>query len=88
MSAAMTSERLRLAGHAPQAITCRVSLLTPDEQRTQWHYLARCPVCGRPHLGWSPDLDGVTVTRKLPCRHWVTIVVARTCGSLDSGALA
>lgn len=80
--------RRRRAARRREAVTCRVSLLFPDEQRTLWHYLARCPVCGRPHLGRARDLSAVTVTRRLPCRHWVTIVVARTYASLDSGPVA
>ena len=71
-----------------EAITCRVSLLVPDELRTWWHFLARCPVCGRPHQGRSRELAGVTGVRRLPCRHWVVIVVARTYGRQDSGAAA
>ncbi len=60
------------------ADTCRVSLLKPDSLRTYWHYLARCPKCGRPHLGRARDLERVTGTRRLPCGHWIVVVVART----------
>lgn len=80
--------RKRRAARRCEAITCRVSLLIPDEQRSWWHYLARCPVCGRPHLGRSRELAGVTSTRKLPCGHWVVIVVARSYGQTSSGAAA
>lgn len=59
------------------AETCRVSLLPPGYRRKQYHYLARCPVCGAPHLGRARELTDVTVTRRLPCKHWVVIVVAR-----------
>jgi hypothetical protein len=60
------------------AQTVRVSLLFPSGRRTRWWYLDRCPVCGCPHLGRAATLEAVTATRRLPCRHWVTIVVART----------
>jgi hypothetical protein len=80
--------RKRRAARRREAITCRVSLLIPDEQRSWWHYLARCPVCGRPHLGRSRELAGVTSTRKLPCGHWVVIVVARSYGQTSPGAAA
>jgi hypothetical protein len=69
-----------------EVITCRVSLLAPDEQRKWWRYLGRCPVCGRPHLGRSPEPASVTGTRRLPCRHWVVIVVARTYGRTEGAA--
>jgi hypothetical protein len=62
------------------AATCRVSLLKPAGRRTRWWYLGACPACGAPHLGRAPDLADVTGTRRLPCRHWVVIVVARTYG--------
>jgi hypothetical protein len=78
----------RRAARRREAMTARVSLLVPDEQRTWWHYLARCPVCGRPHLGRSRELAGVTSTRKLPCGHWVVIVVARSYGQTSPGAAA
>ena len=80
--------RRQRAAKRREAITCRVSLLIPDDQRRWWHYLARCPVCGRPHLGRSRELTDVTGIRRLPCRHWVTIVVARTYGQTGSGAAA
>jgi hypothetical protein len=80
--------RKRRAARRREAITCRVSLLIPDEQCSWWHYLARCPVCGRPHLGRSRELADVTSTRKLPCGHWVVIVVARSYGQTSSGAAA
>ncbi|HEX6520943.1 MAG TPA: hypothetical protein VF070_13170 [Streptosporangiaceae bacterium] len=64
-----------------EAVTCRVSLLVPGGRRRWWHFLARCPVCGAPHLGRARELSGVTGTRRLPCKHQVTIVVARTYGS-------
>ena len=78
----------RRAARRREAITCRVSLLLPNEHRLLWHYLCRCPSCSDTHLGRSRDLAGVTVTRRLPCGHWVTIVVARTYGRTDSGAAA
>jgi len=78
--------RRQRAARRREAITCRVSL--PDDQRRWWHYLARCPVCGRPHLGRSRELADVTGVRRLPCRHWVIIVGARTYGRLDSGEAA
>jgi hypothetical protein len=70
------------------AITTRVSLLVPDEFRRWWHYLARCPVCGRPHVGRSRELDGATGIRKLPCRHWVDVVVARSYSQQHQGGAA
>ena len=78
----------RRAARRREAMTARVSLLVPDEQRTRWHYLVRCPACGRPHLGRSRELTGVTGTRRLPCRHWVIIVVARSYGQASPGAVA
>ena len=62
------------------AVTCRVSLLLPDTRRRWWHYVARCPVCGRPHLGRARELAAVTGERRLPCGHWIAVVVARTYG--------
>jgi hypothetical protein len=70
------------------AATARVSLLFPSERRTCWWYLVTCPVCREPHLGRSRDLAGVTGTRRLPCRHWVVVVVAKTYGRTGSGAAA
>jgi hypothetical protein len=61
---------------------CRVSLLTPRGRRTFWWYIALCPACGQPHLGRARDLKSVTVTRRLPCRHWVAIVIAQTDGDV------
>jgi hypothetical protein len=80
--------RGRRAAKRREAATGRVSLLFPDEQRTWWHYLCRCPVCGRPHMGRNRELGEVTGVRRLPCRHWVVIVVARTYGRPSSGAAA
>jgi hypothetical protein len=60
------------------AVTCRVSLLAPGGRRRLWHYLARCPVCGSPHLGRVRELADVTRTRRLPCAHWIVVVIART----------
>lgn len=65
-----------------QVPTCRVSLLTPYGRRTYWWYVAVCPVCGQSHLGRARDLKSVTVTRQLPCRHQVAIVIAQTDGDL------
>jgi len=61
--------------------TCRVSLLTPHGRRTFWWYVAVCPVCGQSHLGRARDLRSVTVTRQLPCKHRVAIVIAQTDGA-------
>jgi hypothetical protein len=60
--------------------TCRVSLLTPHGRRTFWWYVAVCPVCSQSHLGRARDLRSVTVTRQLPCKHRVAIVIAQTDG--------
>lgn len=68
------------------AVTCRVSVLVPSGRRTRWWYLAACPVCLRPHLGRAEELAQVTITRRLPCGHWVEIVVARTYGSAARAA--
>ena len=80
--------RCRRAARRREAITCRVSLLLPNEHRVMWHYLTRCPACGDAHVGRSRSLAGVTVTRRLPCGHWVTVVVARTYGRTEPGAAA
>jgi len=75
------------AGRRPEtALTCRVSLLAPGYRRRWWHYLCRCPVCGAPHLGRARDLADVTGERRLPCKHWVVIVVARTYGRAEAAA--
>jgi hypothetical protein len=73
--------RRRRAARRREAITARVSLLAPGGRRTLWHYLATCPVCGAPHLGRARELANVTTTRRLPCKHWVTVVIARTYGN-------
>jgi len=78
----------RRAARRREAITCRVSLLLPCAHRKMWHYLCRCPQCGSPHLGRARELAGVTGTRRLPCGHWIVVVVARTYGRTDSGAAA
>jgi hypothetical protein len=70
------------------AVTARVSLLFSSERRTYWWYLVTCPVCREPHLGRSRELADVTGTRKFPCRHWITVVVARTYGRTGSGVAA
>jgi hypothetical protein len=75
-------------GQRRTAVTCRVSLLIPSGRRTRWWYLATCPVCGAPHLGRARELADVTGARRLPCGHWVTIVVARTYGRSRVGAAA
>jgi hypothetical protein len=80
--------RRRRAARRREAITCRVSLLLPSEHRKLWHYLCRCPVCQAPHLCRARELAAVTGTRKLPCGHWIVVVVARTYGRTDSGAAA
>jgi len=73
----------RSRAHSRQgAPTCRVSLLIPHGRRTYWWYVARCPVCGQPHLGRARDLKSVTVTRRLPCGHRVAIVIARIYGEV------
>ena len=80
--------RRRRAARRREAITCRVSLLLPSEHRKLWHYLCRCPLCGSPHMGRARELRGVTGMRRLPCGHWIVVVVARTYGRTDSGAAA
>jgi hypothetical protein len=45
-------------------------------------------VCLLPHLGRARQLADVTGERKLPCKHLVNVVVARTYGSTGSGAAA
>jgi hypothetical protein len=82
------ARRQRAATRREAALTCRVSLLAPGGRRTRWWYLATCPACGAPHLGRARELADVTGTRRLPCRHWVVIVVARTYGHTSSGAAA
>lgn len=83
----VAERRQRRNGHR-NAPTARVSLLLPAGRRTNFWYLARCPVCGAPHLGRAKELAGVTGARRLPCRHWVTVVIARTYGQMGSGAAA
>ncbi len=80
------ARRQRAARRRETALTCRVSLLVPSGRRTRWWYLATCPACGAPHLGRVRDLAEVTGTRRLPCRHWVAIVVARTYGRTEAAA--
>jgi hypothetical protein len=80
--------RRRRAARQREAITCRVSLLLPSEHRKLWHYLCRCPACGSLHLGRAREPADVTGTRRLPCGHWIVVVVARTYGRTDSGAAA
>lgn len=83
-SAVITPVRIarRSGGCSPRsAVTCRVSLLAPQGRRTRWWYVARCPVCGRAHLARVRDLESVTATRRLPCGHWVAVVIARTYGA-------
>ena len=77
---AVTGRRRRAARRREAALTCRVSLLAPAGRRTRWWYLATCPACGAPHLGRARELADVTGTRRLPCRHRVVVVVARTYG--------
>jgi hypothetical protein len=72
--------RRKRAARRREAITARVSLLHPADHRTLWHYLVTCPSCGAPHLGRARELAKVTTTRRLPCKHWVTVVIARTYG--------
>lgn len=75
----IVSRQARSRRASPEkAPTCRVSLLSPHGRRTFWWYVACCPVCGRPHLGRARDLKSVTVTRRLPCKHRVAIVIAQT----------
>jgi hypothetical protein len=80
------ARRQRAAERREAALTCRVSLLVPSGRRTRWWYLATCPACGAPHLGRAGELADVTGTRRLPCHHWVTIVVARTYGRAEAAA--
>lgn len=63
-----------------------VSLLWPAGRRQQYHYLARCPVCGAPHLGRARELADVTRRRRLPCGHWVAVTVARIYGRPEVAA--
>lgn len=73
------TRRKHPAGQRPQtAVTMRVTQLPPSGRRTCWWALGRCPVCGTPHLSRARSVDRVTRTRRLPCRHWVTVVVARS----------
>jgi hypothetical protein len=62
-------------------VTARVTLIVPGYRRLRWTYVATCPVCLVPHIGKARTLDGVTGTRRLPCRHWVVVVIARTLAS-------
>jgi hypothetical protein len=78
--ATVSARRKRAATRRAAALTCRVSLLAPTGRRTRWWYLATCPACNSPHLGRARELADVTVTRRLPCGHYVAIVVARTYG--------
>lgn len=81
-SDSILSRRQRRSGAKRRdAVTSRALLLVPSQRRTWWWFVARCPVCGLPHLGRSATLDQVTTVRKLPCRHWVEVIVARTYGA-------
>ena len=62
------------------AVTARVTLIVPGYRRLRWTYLATCPVCLAPHIGKAKELAAVTRVRKMPCGHYVSIVVARTLG--------
>jgi hypothetical protein len=63
-----------------------VSLLWPAGRRSCFWYLATCRTCGRPHLGRARELANVTRTRRLPCGHWVRVLVARTYGRPEAAA--
>jgi hypothetical protein len=78
----------RSTGRRRSAQTARVSLLWPSDRRRCWWYVVTCRTCARPHLGRSRELADVTRTRRLPCGHWVEIVIARTYGRPDSGGAA
>ena len=68
-----------VAGQQPRtAVTMRLTLLPPSGHRTGGGRLGRCPVCGQPHLSRSRALDDVTRARRLPCKHWVQPVIARS----------
>ena len=62
----------------PDAPPAFVSLLVPSAHRTCWWYLVNCRICKAPHLGRARELADVTGPRRLPCKHWVTVTVART----------
>jgi hypothetical protein len=79
---------LPVPGERGAPVTVRVSLLVPAGRRTRWWYLATCSICRAPHLGRARELADVTGKRRLPCGHWVDIVVARTYGQIESKAAA
>jgi hypothetical protein len=60
-----------------------VTYLPPSGHRKMHWSLGRCPLCGVPHLSRSRTLDDVTHDRRLPCRHWVTPVIARSLSPYD-----
>jgi hypothetical protein len=82
-SAAMVRQGRAPGEHRKSAITMRVTYLPPSGHRQQHWGLGRCPVCGVPHLSRSRELDQVTKTRRLPCRHWVQPVIARSLSPYD-----
>jgi hypothetical protein len=67
-------------------VTMRVTYLPPSARRTLPWSLGRCPVCGTPHLSRSKTLDEVTQVRQLPCRHWVSPVIARSLSPYGEAA--
>jgi len=71
------SRRGRKPSASPPAF---VSLIHPGGRRRWWWYLATCPVCRSPHLGRERELENVARIRRLPCGHYVKIVVARVYG--------
>ena len=82
------NRRRRRDGTRKYPVTMRVTLLAPSGRRTMWWALGRCPVCGVPHLSRSPDLETVTRTRRLPCGHWATIVIARSLAPYAGSGVA
>jgi hypothetical protein len=66
--------------------TARVTLIVPGYRRIRWIYLATCPVCLEPHICKAKELATVTRVRKLPCGHYVAVVVARTLGTYGAAA--
>ena len=76
--ARIVRQRTVAGQHLRSAVTMRLTLLPPSGHRRLWWALGRCPACGAPHLSRSRALDDVTRARRLPCKHWVQPVIARS----------
>ena len=64
------------------------SVFAPGGRRTRWTFTYGCRICGVYSVGRARTIEDVPGIRRASCRHFVTVMIARTYGSGQPGAAA